>query len=65
LFLPFDRFCFVRIALIDRSALFCDPSFLFLSSSLPAHRIPVMRQFLDVMNQAEELPLRIDLLLTA
>ena len=33
--------------------------------SLPAHRIPMMRQLLDVMDEAEELPLCIDLLLTS
>ena len=32
---------------------------------LPAHPIPVMRQLLDVMDEAEELPLRINLLLTS
>ena len=32
---------------------------------LPAHRIPMMRQLLNVMDEAEELPLRIDLLLSA
>jgi hypothetical protein len=32
---------------------------------LPAHRIPMMRQLLDVMDEAEELPLRIDFLLSA
>ena len=34
-------------------------------ASLLAYRIPVMRQLLDVMNKAEELPLCIDLLLAA
>ena len=31
---------------------------------LPAYPIPVVRQLLDVMDETEELPLRIDLLLT-
>ena len=62
LFLSFDRFVLVRIALMSPRVVLRSFSF---PSSLLVYPIPVMRQFLDVMNKAEELPLRIDLLLAA
>ena len=60
LLLPLDRFVLVRIAVTLQQGFL--RSFLF-ASSLSAQPIPMMRQLLDVMNQAEELPRRIDLLL--
>ena len=62
LFFSFDRFVLVRIALMSPRVVLRSFSF---PSSLLVHPIPVMRQFLDVMNKAEEFPLRIDLLLAA